>query len=116
MKKKHLRKPDYTAVVAARIKQRREREKRATRLEIALAAEYTPTHGLAVDALIAAADQALLDSAVSAHLEIARTTEQMIRGCARPASVKSLGFARSELRRCLRSLGLIGGSGEQRED
>jgi hypothetical protein len=40
----------------------------------------------------------------------------MVKGCARPASVKSLGFARSELRRCLRSLGMVGDSGEQRED
>lgn len=70
----------------------------------------TAVHGLPEDAPIDASDAVLLRAAVSASLEIEVTTARMVQGRARSKAVKSLGFARSELRRALRTLGLTGES------
>jgi len=114
---KHLTKSGSIALLRAKGERAVQRETRATELRQRLASEYRTVHNLPEDVPIPAADEALLESAISAGVEIARTTELMIKGCARPASVKSLGFARSELRRSLRALGMVSDSAiEQRED
>jgi hypothetical protein len=100
------------ALLEAKDKHAIEREKRATRLQTELSREYRRVHGLPVDAEIPPADRALLAAAVSASIEIERTTSQMVAGRARAKALKSLGFARSELRRSLRSLGLIANDAE----
>ena len=112
MNTKNLRKTNYAAVVTARRKHREEREHAAAGLRHALECEYRRAHGLSEGAPLPAADQELLKAAVSSAVEIDITTSRLVAGQARPASMKSLGFARSELRRCLRSLGMIGDSGE----
>jgi hypothetical protein len=59
---------------------------------------------------------ALVDSAVSAHAEIFKTTAQFINGSAHAKAMLRLQFARSELRRALRALGLTADSGESRQE
>jgi hypothetical protein len=110
------RKIDYTPVVEARRKYRAAREERASSLWRSLAAEYRRVHGLSETTPIGAADESLLRSAVSASLEIHITTDRLVAGHANQKSLKSVGLARSELRRCLRSLGMIGDSGEPPAD
>jgi hypothetical protein len=112
MKNNGLQKIDPFALLEAKGKRRDEREERALACRNALEAEFRSVNGVSPGAPIAASDQALLAVASSALLEVELTTARLVAGRARSKALKNLGFARSELRRCLRSLGLIANDGE----
>jgi hypothetical protein len=99
-------------LLAERIRAREERAERARAYRLALEAELVATGGNPASA----SATALLDSAVSAHLEIAKTTQRFIHGSAHNKAMLRLQFARSELRRALRALGLIRDSGDADAD
>jgi hypothetical protein len=111
-RKSGLRDPAKIRAQAGRVNARREREERALALWRSLAGEYRRVHSLPEDAPINPADELLLQAAVSAALEISVTTARLVHGCARPKGMRNLGAARGELRRALRSLGMIGDSGD----
>ena len=105
-----LRENAKTRALAVRDRNRVEREQRAASFRTSLLAQIRSSRGAAES--LDAATEALLDSAVSAHIEIARTSKQFIEGRASAKAMHRLGLARSELRRALRALGLIADSGE----
>jgi hypothetical protein len=93
----------------------RARQERAERARVYRAALETEVRAAGRDP-VAPSMQALLDSATSAHLEIAKTTAQFVHGSVHAKSMLRLQFARSELRRALRALGLIRDDAESRND
>ena len=72
------------------------------------------THELAING--SASQAALVDAAVSAHLEIAVISAKFLRCCATCAEMERLQAARGQLQRTLRALGLVGDSGEPHVD
>ena len=115
-KHKHLTKAGSDSLLEAKRNHAAEREQRVAELRECLADEYRHRRNLPEGTPIPAADSVVLASAVSASFEIERTTAQLVAGRAQQKALDRLGFARSELRRCLRSLGMVGDSGEQREE
>jgi hypothetical protein len=93
-----------------------EREKRATELLERLTAEYRAVRALPDGVDIGASDRALLSAVASSALEIELTTARLAAGRAHSKALERLGNSRSELRRALRALRMIGDSGEQRDD
>jgi hypothetical protein len=113
---KHLTKAGSDSLLEAKRSHAAAREHRVAELQQRLASQYRGVHGLAEHVEIPPSDQALLSASASALLEIELTTARLAAGRAHAKALKSLGFARSELRRSLRALGMVGDSGEQRED
>ena len=112
MKKKRLVKIDPFAMLAGKATAQADREARALASRRALEAEFRKATGVPAGEPIGEAYAALLAVASSALVEIERTTTQMLAGRARAKAMANLAAARSELRRCLRALGLIGTDGE----
>lgn len=104
--------PELARSWRQRVAAREERQRHAKEYRSALEAELIAAGG---DPL-AASTWSLLDSAVSAHIEIRKTTERFVRGTAHSKAMLRLQFARSELRRALRALGLIRDSGDADAD
>lgn len=92
---------------AARDKGRSERAQRATAFRASLVGQLRGS-----GAPLTPAVEALLDSATSAYVEIAKTSAQFIEGRASAKAMERMSNARGELRRTLRSLGLIANGGE----
>jgi hypothetical protein len=99
-------------LLAERTRARAERVRRAIEYRSALSAEVVAVGGSPASA----STMALLDSATSAYMEIARTTERFIYGSAHDKAMQRLQFCRSELRRALRALRLITDDAESRAD
>ena len=110
LKTKKLPDYNYAALVEKRRAGQIERANAAVATREALLAQLRHVRGEAAE--IDAATGYLIDSAVSATVQIAVTTRQFLAGRASAKAMLRLGNARSELRRCLRSLGLVADSGE----
>jgi hypothetical protein len=92
---------------SARIRESRARSQQERAATLAAYRERL-THELHIDG--SAAQEWLVDSAVSAALEISVVTTLFVRGYARPADMERLQGARSQLQRTLRALGALPGA------
>jgi hypothetical protein len=110
-KKNGLHNPDQLRARAGRDRRVAERAALALSFRASLEAQYRASVGAPTGALSAAVE-ALLNAAVSTHVEIVETTKRFLDGRARNPAMERMNNARGELRRCLRSLGLVSNVGD----